>query len=151
MAARWRAQDSRPHFAADASDAANDRTRRELPLHGVAVGVDAQLFMNQVLPRLPRPPVNLVISKVRGARETQYLVGSALDSVYLGGPLLEQIGLNLTVWSYRDTVHLAAVGCPDTIPDPRLLLAECEHALAELVVAVQRSGPECGHLVMSHE
>jgi hypothetical protein len=27
-AARWHAQDSRPHFAADASDAPNDRTRR---------------------------------------------------------------------------------------------------------------------------
>ncbi|MFZ6184282.1 WS/DGAT/MGAT family O-acyltransferase [Nannocystis pusilla] len=110
-----------------------------------------RLFMDQVLPRLPRPPVNLVISNVRGARETQYLVGSALDSVYLGGPLLEQIGLNLTVWSYRDAVHLAAVGCPDTIPDPRLLLGECKHALAELVVAAQRAGPERGHPVMFHE
>ncbi|MDC0716648.1 WS/DGAT/MGAT family O-acyltransferase [Nannocystis bainbridge] len=110
-----------------------------------------QLFMNQVLPRLPRPPVNLVISNVRGATETRYLVGSALDSIYLGGPLLAQIGLNLTVWSYRDTLHLAAVGCPDTLPDLRALLAECEHALAELVVAVQSAGPDRGHRIQSHE
>jgi hypothetical protein len=110
-----------------------------------------RLFMDQVLPRLPRPPVNLVISNVRGPTETQYLVGAALDSIYLGGPLLEQIGLNITVWSYHDAVHLAAVVCPDTIPDPGVLLAECEHALAELVVAVRRLEPARGHRVMSHE
>jgi diacylglycerol O-acyltransferase len=95
-----------------------------------------RLYMNRVLPRLPRPPVNLVISNVRGPTETQYLVGAALASVYLGGPLIEQVGLNLTVWSYRETVHLAVVTCPDTIPDPHALLADCEHALAELVAAV---------------
>lgn len=96
-----------------------------------------RLFMSRVLPHLPRPPVNLVISNVRGPTEAQYLVGAALESVYLGGPLVEQIGLNLTVWSYGETVHLAVVACPEAIPDPHLLLADCEHALAALVTAVQ--------------
>ncbi|MCY1060943.1 wax ester/triacylglycerol synthase family O-acyltransferase [Nannocystis sp. SCPEA4] len=96
-----------------------------------------RLLMSRVLPRLPRPPVNLVISNVRGPTDTQYLIGASLESLYLGGPLVEQIGLNLTVWSYRETVHLAAVACPDVSPDPHVLLRDCEHALAELVAALQ--------------
>ncbi|PCC67732.1 acyltransferase, WS/DGAT/MGAT [Nannocystis exedens] len=96
-----------------------------------------RLLMSRVLPRLPRPPLNLVISNVRGPADTQYLVGAALECLYLGGPLLERIGLNLTVWSYRETVHLAAVTCPDVSPDPHVLLQDCEQALAELVAAIR--------------
>lgn len=95
-----------------------------------------RLLMSRVLPRLPRPPVNLVISNVRGPTDTQYLVGASLERLYLGGPLVEQIGLNLTVWSYREAVHLAAVTCPDVGLDPHVFLGDCEHALAELIAAI---------------
>jgi WS/DGAT/MGAT family acyltransferase len=102
-----------------------------------------RLIMSGVLPRLRRPPVNLVISNVRGPTDPRYLVRASLESQYLGGPLVEQIGLNLTAWSYRETVHLAAVVCPDVSPDPHVLLRDCEHALAELVAAIQpRMAPE---------
>ncbi|MBZ5708359.1 WS/DGAT/MGAT family O-acyltransferase [Nannocystis pusilla] len=97
----------------------------------------ARLLMSRVLPRLPRPPVNLVISNLRGPTDTRYLIGASLERLYLGGPLVEQLGLNLTLWSYRETVHLAAVTCPDVGLDPHELLRDCEHALAELIAAVR--------------
>lgn len=100
-----------------------------------------RLFMTRVLRRIPRPPVNLVISNVRGPTDAQYLVGAALERLYLGGPLIERVGLNLTVWSYRETLHLAVVACSDSLSDPHVLLADCQHALAELVAAVRPAAP----------
>jgi WS/DGAT/MGAT family acyltransferase len=96
-----------------------------------------RLCFHRLVPLLPRPPINLVISNVRGAGETRYLGGTELARMYLAGPLLERVGLNLTVWSYRDTLCVSAVACPDGLPDPRAVLDECEHALAELVAAAR--------------
>lgn len=94
-----------------------------------------RLVFSRVLPRVPRPPINLVISNIRGATETRYLGGAELVRMYLAGPLLERVGLNLTVWSYRDTLHLGVVACPDALSDPTALLDECLCALSDLVTA----------------
>lgn len=87
---------------------------------------------------VPRPMVNLVISNIRGPAERRHLAGAELVRVYLAGPLLEHVGLNLTVWSYEHTMHLAGVACPDAIDDLRGLLDDCLAALAELVAAARR-------------
>jgi diacylglycerol O-acyltransferase len=91
-----------------------------------------RLVFSRLLRALPRPPINLVVSNLRGPVHPQFLAGAELVGIYLGGPLLERVGLNFTMWTYRDTVYLAAVSCPDVLPDLRGLLDECELALAEL-------------------
>lgn len=98
-----------------------------------------RLVFSRALRALPRPPINLVISNLRGPVHPQFLAGAELVGIYLGGPLLERVGLNLTVWTYRDTVYLAAVTCPDVLPDLRGLLDECELTLADL--AAVAGGP----------
>ncbi|MGZ8752172.1 MAG: WS/DGAT/MGAT family O-acyltransferase [Acidimicrobiia bacterium] len=82
-----------------------------------------------------RPPVNLVASNVPGPREPLHLAGARLDAIYSVGPILEGVGLNLTAWSYVDRIHVAALGCRRSLPDPWLLVDQLPESLAELVAA----------------
>lgn len=98
-----------------------------------------RFFLAGVPQMVPRPMVNLVISNIRGPAERSRLAGAELRRVYLAGPLLEHVGLNLTVWSYDGTMHLAGVACPDVLDDLRGLLDDCLLALTELVSAAQQA------------
>jgi diacylglycerol O-acyltransferase len=84
-----------------------------------------------------RPPVNLVASNVPGPREPLQLGGARLDAIYSVGPILEGVGLNLTAWSYVDRLHVAALGCRRSLPDPWLLIDQIPESLAELVAATR--------------
>jgi diacylglycerol O-acyltransferase len=53
------------------------------------------------------------------------------------GPILEGIGLNFTVWSYRDELHVGAVSCPELIPDLRHLVEMLETELDALEKAAR--------------
>jgi diacylglycerol O-acyltransferase len=99
-----------------------------------------RLFLAGVPQLAPRPMVNVIISNIRGPVQRGRLAGAVLRRVYLAGPLLEHVGLNLTVWSYDGTMHLAGVACPDAIDDLRGLLDDCLAALTELVAAAQQAG-----------
>lgn len=78
------------------------------------------------------PALNLVVSNVPGPREPLYAGGARLDELYSVGPVLEGIGLNITVWSYLDRLFVGVLGCRETVPDARRLLGDIEAALAEL-------------------
>lgn len=84
---------------------------------------------------LHRPPVNLVVSNVPGPREPLHVMHARLDDLYSVGPILEGIGLNITVWSYLDRMNFAAIACPDTLPGVRSVVARLAPALAELHAA----------------
>jgi WS/DGAT/MGAT family acyltransferase len=96
-----------------------------------------RMFLAGVPRVMPRPMVNLVVSNIRGPARRRHLAGAELQRVYLAGPLLEHVGLNLTVWSYCETMHLAGVACPDAIADLRALLDDCLAALTELAAAAR--------------
>lgn len=68
-----------------------------------------------------RPPLNLVASCVRGPRTPLELEGGIITALYSSGPILEGIGLNITAWSYLDTMYVSLLGCPSSLPDPWLL------------------------------
>lgn len=78
-----------------------------------------------------RPPINLVVSNVPGPRDRLSVEGAHLDAIYSVGPLLEGIGLNVTVWSYCDTLFASILGCPDLGPDVERV---AEHLHDELAV-----------------
>jgi WS/DGAT/MGAT family acyltransferase len=82
-----------------------------------------------------RPPVNLVISNVVGPPMPLYLAGAELVRAYPLGQLLEGIGLNITVMSYRDAIDLGFLGAGDLVADLDDLAAAVPDALAELVAA----------------
>jgi diacylglycerol O-acyltransferase / wax synthase len=79
------------------------------------------------------PPINLVVSNVPGPRDPLYIAGAELDTFYSVGPVVEGVGLNITVWSYQDAVHVAAIGCREHWEDLHVVTDGMVAALGELV------------------
>jgi diacylglycerol O-acyltransferase len=80
-----------------------------------------------------RPPINLVVSNVPGPRDPLYVAGAQMVGIWSVGPILEGIGLNVTVWSYRDDLNIGVIACREHIPDPHEITDGMGDALAELV------------------
>jgi hypothetical protein len=78
-----------------------------------------------------RPPTNLAISNVPGPREKFSTRGNLVDSIYSSGPLVEAIGLNITVWSYAGKMNFTATGCMRGLPDIHNITTGLDHALQE--------------------
>jgi len=68
-----------------------------------------------------RPPLNLIASCVRGPRRPMEFDGAVATALYSCGPILEGIGVNITAWSYIDTLYVSILGCSASLPEPRLL------------------------------
>jgi diacylglycerol O-acyltransferase len=79
-----------------------------------------------------RPPINLVVSNVPGPREPLYVAGARMDGIYSVGPILEGIGLNVTVWSYCDQLNVGVIACREHISDPHEITEGMASALDEL-------------------
>jgi diacylglycerol O-acyltransferase len=84
---------------------------------------------------LHRAPFNLVVSNVPGPRQPIYIAGARLTDIFSVGPILEGIGLNITVWSYLDRMNFSGIACPDTLSDLRSLMDGLAASLDELVAA----------------
>ena len=80
-------------------------------------------------------PFNLVVSNVPGPTQPVTVGAARLTDLFSVGPILEGIGLNITVWSYLDRLNSSALACPDTLPDLPGLVQHLAPALAELVAA----------------
>jgi WS/DGAT/MGAT family acyltransferase len=84
------------------------------------------------------PPFNLIVSNVPGPGFPLYLAGARMVSMHPLGPIVEGVGLNVTVFSYLDTVHVGVQACWDLVPDVSVVGPAMEDALAELVVEADR-------------
>ncbi len=82
---------------------------------------------------LHKAPFNLVVSNVPGPPVPVHIAGARLDGLFSVGPILEGIGLNITVWSYLERMNFSALACPDTLPDVEVLVEGLADALEELV------------------
>ena len=80
-----------------------------------------------------RPPINLVVSNVPGPRDALYVAGGKMEGIYSVGPILEGIGLNVTVWSYCDQLNVGVIACREHIADPHEITDGMADALAELL------------------
>ncbi len=79
------------------------------------------------------PPQNLVVSNVPGPRQPLYVAGARLTDLFSVGPIMEGMGLNVTVWSYVDEMNFSALACRERLPDLHALTDAFGDALAELV------------------
>ncbi len=89
------------------------------------------------------PPVaNLVVSNVPGPG-TELSVGDArVVATYPLGPVAHGIGVNVTVLSYGEMLHVGIVGCAELAPDVHLLAAGMRDDLARLAASAgQRRRP----------
>lgn len=64
-----------------------------------------------------RPAFNAVVSNVRGPRPLT-LAGAPVVAVRSMGPITRTLGINLTVWSYRDNFSIGIHSCTEFLPDP---------------------------------
>lgn len=88
-------------------------------------------------------PSNLVVSNVPGPRETLFWSGARLVELYSVGPLSEGIGLNLTVWSYRDRMYCGLLACHEQVPEPHAMAEGLHHELHALLEAAAARGAAC--------
>ena len=79
-----------------------------------------------------QPPVNIAISNVPGSARPLYCAGALQRSQYPISGVLDGLGLNITVFSYRDKLEFGIVGDRELIDDPWPLLDALGDALAEL-------------------
>jgi diacylglycerol O-acyltransferase len=83
-----------------------------------------------------RPPLNLVISNVPGPRNPLFLAGAKLESLVPVSVVIDGVGLNMTVMSYRDRMDFGIVSDRDQIDDVWPLLRGAGRALEEFEHAV---------------
>lgn len=76
-----------------------------------------------------------IISNVRGPTRPLYSGGHELVDFWSTGPLVGDLGLNITGWSYVDRFNVTVLACRERVPDVWALAAGIEAGLAELVVA----------------
>ena len=79
-----------------------------------------------------RPPLNLVISNVPGPRTSLYCAGAEMLSNFPVSVIVDGVGLNITVVSYKDRVDFGIVGDREQIDDAWAFLEGAAHALTEL-------------------
>jgi WS/DGAT/MGAT family acyltransferase len=83
-----------------------------------------------------RPPLNLVISNVPGPRTDLYCAGARLEQLVPVSAVVDGVGLNMTVMSYKDNVDFGVVADKDQIDDVWPLVENVRTALAGLEKAV---------------
>jgi diacylglycerol O-acyltransferase len=80
---------------------------------------------SSLVEKLP-PAINVIVSNVRGPAHRLYWGQAPMHSLYSVGPIVHGVGLNVTAWSYLDTLYVSAIACPDSVPD----LAEITDGIA---------------------
>ncbi len=79
-----------------------------------------------------RPPINVIVSSVPGPRESLGWAQAELVDIFSVGPVIEGVGLNVTLWSYVDRLEIGVLTCPELVPDPQEIADGMVRALAEL-------------------
>ncbi len=95
----------------------------------------ARLYTGMRLADRHRPIANLVISNVPGPDFPLYLGGAELLAGFPLGPVMDGMGLNITIMSYRGVLYWGLVACARAVPRLWDIAAAIPAALADLLGA----------------
>jgi WS/DGAT/MGAT family acyltransferase len=97
--------------------------------------VAARLYSRMRLADRHRPIANLIVSNVPGPDFPLYLAGAEMMAGFPLGPVMDGIGVNITIMSYRGILYWGIISCPETMPKVWQLAADIPVALDELLAA----------------
>ena len=92
------------------------------------------------LAEVARPPLNVIISNVPGPRDPLYLAGAELIANYPVSVIVDGVGLNITVLSYRDHIDFGIVVDREQMDDAWPLMRKLSEGLDEIDDVICRSG-----------
>jgi diacylglycerol O-acyltransferase / wax synthase len=106
----------------------------ELTPAGVAT-LAARLYTRTRAADRHRPIWNVVVSNVPGPRIPLYANGARIEAIYPIGPIHEMCGLNVTLFSYLDTIFVGVNADRDLVPDVDVFSGALRDAVDELAKA----------------
>jgi diacylglycerol O-acyltransferase / wax synthase len=80
-----------------------------------------------------RTPFNVVVSNVPGPPVPLYLGGARMEGIYPVSAIYDGIGLNVTLFSYRDELQFGLVADREMVPDIWDMMADFHDEMALLV------------------
>jgi WS/DGAT/MGAT family acyltransferase len=95
----------------------------------------SRLYSSWGLAGSHRPIHNVIISNVPGPPFPLYYAGAEMVAAYPMGPVMEGVGLNITVFSYHGSVDIGFMVDRELVPDVWNMADRVKDALAELQVA----------------
>lgn len=87
-----------------------------------------------------RPMYNIVVSNVPGP-PMPYFLGAKVSSLYMFGPVMLGVGLNVTLFSTNGALHISVLSCPALLPDPHAIADGFATGLAELLAEIDGATP----------
>jgi len=101
----------------------------------------ARFYTDMRLADRHRPVANLVVSNVPGPDVPLYLGGSQLLGMFPSGPVMDGMGLNITVMSYRGVLYWGLASDARAVPRLWDIAAAVPEALTELMEAAGLESP----------
>jgi WS/DGAT/MGAT family acyltransferase len=98
----------------------------------------SRLYSSWGLADSHRPIHNVIISNVPGPNFPLYYAGAEMVAAYPMGPVMEGVGLNITVMSYRGSVDFGFMVDRELVPDVWDMADRVKPALKELQAAAAR-------------
>ena len=95
----------------------------------------ARLYTGMRLADRHRPIANLVVSNVPGPDFPLYLGGAEMLAGFPLGPVMDGMGLNITIMSYRGVLYWGLVSCARAVPRLWDIAAAVPSALDEMLTA----------------
>jgi diacylglycerol O-acyltransferase / wax synthase len=84
------------------------------------------------------PPINLSVSSTRGSEYPHYLAGAVVERVVGMGPIVLDVALNITCFTYNGWADIGFITTPEIAADIDQLADDIEPALQELEAAAAR-------------
>ncbi|MBX7434873.1 wax ester/triacylglycerol synthase family O-acyltransferase [Mycobacterium sp. Y57] len=83
-----------------------------------------------------RPMYNVVVSNVPGPPHTRHFLGAGVSAIYMFGPVMHGVGINVSLFSTNGALHVAVISCPALLADPRAVADGVSAGLNELLAEI---------------